>query len=242
MRARLAAKTSDSGSTWVASTLTTNLTAAFLFARAIVPKMVARGSGHLVTIGSISDYIGRRQTYMIFFVVGAGLYSIVPTTGRMGALVPFVLSYVAIMSMYGGGFATIPAYLRDMFGTVQVGAIHGRLLTAWSTAGVLGPVLEWIGRNKDVQIMIWDGLPVLFGVLATAKVLLALWVARRLWRSGLLQQRTLVAGAALWCAVLDVVRNSVQHAPDARSGQGQRCNGDDRDQRDDQRILDEPLS
>src|SRR5256714_12376044 len=59
----------------------------------------------------------------------------------MGSVALFVLGYVVIMSMYGGGFATIPAYLRDMFGVIQVGAIHGRLLTAWSVAGVLGPVL-----------------------------------------------------------------------------------------------------
>jgi MFS family permease len=90
---------------------------------------------------SLSDYIGRRATYATFFVLGAVVYSAIPGIGRAGAVVPFVLCYVVILSMYGGGFATIPAYLRDMFGTMQVGAIHGRLLTAWSTAGVLGPVL-----------------------------------------------------------------------------------------------------
>jgi MFS family permease len=90
---------------------------------------------------SLSDYIGRRATYATFFALGALLYAIVPSTGRMGSVALFVLCYAVILSMYGGGFATIPAYLRDMFGTMQVGAIHGRLLTAWSTAGVLGPVL-----------------------------------------------------------------------------------------------------
>jgi MFS family permease len=90
---------------------------------------------------SLSDYIGRRATYATFFTLGVMLYSAVPSIGRAGNVVFFVASYVVILTMYGGGFATIPAYLRDMFGTMQVGAIHGRLLTAWSTAGVLGPVL-----------------------------------------------------------------------------------------------------
>jgi MFS family permease len=90
---------------------------------------------------SLSDVIGRKSTYAIFFTLGAILYATIPTTGRMGSIVLFVLGYAVILSMYGGGFATIPAYLRDLFGTMQVGAIHGRLLTAWSTAGVLGPVL-----------------------------------------------------------------------------------------------------
>ena len=90
---------------------------------------------------SLSDYIGRRATYATFFLLGAVLYASVPSVGRAGSVAAFVLCYAVILSMYGGGFATIPAYLRDMFGTMQVGAIHGRLLTAWSTAGVLGPVL-----------------------------------------------------------------------------------------------------
>ena len=90
---------------------------------------------------SLSDYIGRRATYTTFFALGTVLYAAIPSIGRMGNVPLFVLGNVVILSMYGGGFATIPAYLRDMFGTLQVGAIHGRLLTAWSTAGVLGPVL-----------------------------------------------------------------------------------------------------
>ncbi|HEX4496971.1 MAG TPA: OFA family MFS transporter [Thermoanaerobaculia bacterium] len=90
---------------------------------------------------SLSDAIGRKATYAIFFTLGALLYAFIPTTGTMGSIALFVLGYAIILSMYGGGFATIPAYLRDLFGTMQVGAIHGRLLTAWSTAGVLGPVL-----------------------------------------------------------------------------------------------------
>jgi MFS family permease len=102
---------------------------------------------------TFSDHIGRKATYAIYFALGAALYALVPSTGRAGNVVLFVGCYSVIMSMYGGGFATIPAYLRDEFGTMHVGAIHGRLLTAWSLAGVAGPVLvnylrEWqIGQG-----------------------------------------------------------------------------------------------
>jgi MFS family permease len=104
---------------------------------------------------STSDYIGRRNTYMIFFLLGIVLYSAVPTLGHLGQMGLFVAAFCVILSMYGGGFATIPAYLRDMFGTYQVGAIHGRLLTAWSVAGVLGPVLV----NYLRQYQIDNGVP-----------------------------------------------------------------------------------
>jgi len=87
---------------------------------------------------STSDYIGRRNTYFVFFALGILLYSTVPSIGYAGSIPLFVAAFVIILSMYGGGFATIPAYLRDVFGTMHVGAIHGRLLTAWSAAGVLG--------------------------------------------------------------------------------------------------------
>ena len=99
---------------------------------------------------SLSDAIGRRATYGIFFALGAALYATVPGIGRSGSVIVFVAAYAVILSMYGGGFATIPAYLRDVFGTLQVGAIHGRLLTAWSTAGVLGPVL--VNYIREYQI------------------------------------------------------------------------------------------
>jgi len=99
---------------------------------------------------STSDYIGRRATYATFFLLGGVLYALIPTTGHIHSIALFVLGYVVIMSMYGGGFATIPAYLRDLFGTLQVGAIHGRLLTAWSVAGVLGPVL--VNYIREYQI------------------------------------------------------------------------------------------
>jgi len=104
---------------------------------------------------STSDYIGRRNTYMVFFLLGILLYAAVPTLGHIGSTALFVAAFCVILSMYGGGFATIPAYLRDMFGTYQVGAIHGRLLTAWSVAGVLGPVLV----NYIRQYQIDNGVP-----------------------------------------------------------------------------------
>jgi MFS family permease len=90
---------------------------------------------------SCSDYIGRKPTYMVFFLLGLTLYASIPWTAAAGSLALFVGFFCIILSMYGGGFATVPAYLADLFGTRMVGAIHGRLLTAWSTAGVLGPVL-----------------------------------------------------------------------------------------------------
>ncbi|MGZ4959432.1 MAG: L-lactate MFS transporter [Methylomonas sp.] len=104
---------------------------------------------------SASDFLGRKNTYFIFFVVGAGLYAAVPEAGMSGNMALFVLLYAIIMSMYGGGFSTIPAYLADIFGTRFVGGIHGRLLTAWSTAGVLGPVLV----NYIREYQIGQGIP-----------------------------------------------------------------------------------
>lgn len=100
---------------------------------------------------STSDYIGRKATYAIFFVLGVILYAAVPWTGKSGNVFLFVLFYGIILSMYGGGFATIPAYLRDVFGVRYVGAIHGRLLTAWSVAGVLGPVLVNYIRQYQID-------------------------------------------------------------------------------------------
>jgi MFS family permease len=102
-----------------------------------------------------SDYIGRKNTYFVFLGLGAVLYALIPSTGDLGSVVLFVVGFAVIISMYGGGFATIPAYLRDMFGTMQVGAIHGRLLTAWSAAGVAGPVLV----NYIREFQIESGVP-----------------------------------------------------------------------------------
>ncbi len=104
---------------------------------------------------SMSDFLGRKTTYTVFFLLGAVLYAIVPSAGRAGSIAVFVACYCVILSMYGGGFSTIPAYLRDIFGTMHVGAIHGRLLTAWSAAGVFGPVIV----NYMRQYQIAHGVP-----------------------------------------------------------------------------------
>jgi len=90
---------------------------------------------------SLSDVIGRKITYMIFFLLGITLYFSAPLAGEAGRIAAFVTIFCVILTMYGGGFATIPAYLADIFGTQHVGAIHGRLLTAWSVAGIVGPVV-----------------------------------------------------------------------------------------------------
>ncbi len=90
---------------------------------------------------SASDRLGRKQTYAVFFLAGIALYAAAPWAAHSGNKALFVAFSCLILSMYGGGFATVPAYLADVFGTQFVGAIHGRLLTAWSVAGVLGPIL-----------------------------------------------------------------------------------------------------
>jgi MFS family permease len=100
---------------------------------------------------SLSDHIGRKGTYGVFFLLGIVLYSSIPWTTASGNLPLFVLFFGVILSMYGGGFATIPAYLSDLFGTKMVGAIHGRLLTAWSAAGVLGPFLLGYFRQAELD-------------------------------------------------------------------------------------------
>ena len=90
---------------------------------------------------SLSDRIGRKATYFAFFLLGVLLYGAVPSLAHSGSLALFVAFFCVILSMYGGGFATVPAYLADLFGTRFVGAIHGRLLTAWAAAGIFGPVV-----------------------------------------------------------------------------------------------------
>src|SRR5581483_2678972 len=99
---------------------------------------------------SMSDYLGRKLTYYTFFVLGIVLYASAPWSGHYGHVALFVGAFCIILSMYGGGFSTVPAYLADMFGTQMVGAIHGRLLTAWSVAGVIGPVL--IANLRQAQL------------------------------------------------------------------------------------------
>ena len=104
---------------------------------------------------SLSDKLGRKATYACFFTLGTALYAIVPFAGRTGSVAFFVASFCLILTMYGGGFATIPAYLADVFGPKYVSAVHGRLLTAWSAAGVFGPVLV----NYIRQYQIDNGVP-----------------------------------------------------------------------------------
>ncbi|MEO3478002.1 OFA family MFS transporter [Phaeobacter sp. CAU 1743] len=112
---------------------------------------------------STSDFIGRKNTYHAFFILGTILYLSIPYFATAGAanpsmfyLIGFYVATMIIFSMYGGGFATIPAYLADMFGTMHVGGIHGRLLTAWSTAGVLGPLAITSLRQMSVNNAITD--------------------------------------------------------------------------------------
>jgi MFS family permease len=97
---------------------------------------------------STSDLIGRKNVYRGYLGVGALLYLVIALTGNSSKLL-FILCAMIILSFYGGGFATVPAYLKDLFGTYQVGAIHGRLLTAWSVAGVLGPLI--VDKIADTQ-------------------------------------------------------------------------------------------
>jgi len=104
---------------------------------------------------SFSDFIGRKATYCVFFLLGIALYASAPWAGNAGQVALFVAFFCIILTMYGGGFSTIPAYLADLFGTQHVGAIHGRVLTAWSVAGILGPVVVNYIREYQLQ----RGLP-----------------------------------------------------------------------------------
>jgi MFS family permease len=99
---------------------------------------------------SMSDFFGRKMTYTIFFILGAVCYASLPSSAAAGNQLLFVGAVCIILSMYGGGFATVPAYLADLFGTQMVGAIHGRLLTAWATAGILGPVV--VNYMREYQL------------------------------------------------------------------------------------------
>lgn len=99
---------------------------------------------------SFSDKIGRKMVFSLYFGLGLILYAAVPSLGHLSSYVWFIAAFCVIYSMYGGGFSTVPAYLRDLFGTYHLSAIHGRLLTAWATAGVLGPVL--VNYIRQMQI------------------------------------------------------------------------------------------
>jgi MFS family permease len=100
---------------------------------------------------SLSDKIGRKMTYFAIFILGIALYCLLPTWGHLGLAAAFVASICIILTMYGGGFATLPAYLADIFGPQMVGAIHGRLLTAWSAAGIVGPFLIAYIREFEIN-------------------------------------------------------------------------------------------
>jgi MFS family permease len=129
---------------------------------------------------SVSDYIGRRNTYTIFFVVQFVLFLLIPRLAASGNWIVFEMSLFTVFTMYGGGFATIPAFLADIFGPDNVGAIHGALLTAWSAAAVVGPVIitELSNRAKAAlppgadRIHIYDTpLQILAGLLAVGFLL-----------------------------------------------------------------------
>ena len=130
-----------------------------MFKGAITPEAAAGFVGllSLFNMGgrfvwsSASDYLGRQNTYFLFFALGTFLYSMLPTLSGEANIVLFIAASAVILSMYGGGFSTIPAYLADIFGTKYVGGIHGRLLTAWATAGVLGPVLVNYIREYQIE-------------------------------------------------------------------------------------------
>ncbi|MGJ5892339.1 OFA family MFS transporter [Streptomyces niveiscabiei] len=124
---------------------------------------------------SASDLIGRKNIYRVYLGAGALMYALIATFGDSSKPL-FVVCALVILSFYGGGFATIPAYLKDLFGTYQVGAIHGRLLTAWSTAGVLGPlIVNWIAdrqeeAGKDGASLYTVSLFIMIGLLAVGFV------------------------------------------------------------------------
>ncbi|WEF53110.1 OFA family MFS transporter [[Pseudomonas] carboxydohydrogena] len=119
-------------------------------AAGLVGLMSLFNMGGRFSWASLSDYIGRRNTYFVFMCLGFVLYITVPYAGGSGNVVLFVCCFLVIVSMYGGGFSTVPAYLRDLFGTRYVGAIHGILLTAWSAAGVAGPVIVNYLREYNI--------------------------------------------------------------------------------------------
>ncbi|MCH1866408.1 OFA family MFS transporter [Nocardioides sp. CFH 31398] len=123
---------------------------------------IANMAGRFVW-STTSDKIGRKPTYMLYLGGGAILYALFATVGS-SSIVVFLLLAVLMLSFYGGGFATIPAYLRDLFGTLQVGAIHGRLLTAWSAAGVAGPLI--LNGILDLTGAVTIALFVMVGLLA----------------------------------------------------------------------------
>src|SRR5579864_5474275 len=151
-----------------------------LEAAAVVSLISIFNAGGRFFWASLSDYIGRRNTYTIFFVVQVGLFLLIPWLAANNLWAVFLASLFVVFTMYGGGFATIPAFLADLFGEGSVGAIHGALLTAWSAAAVAGPLIitELSNRAKaalapgDSHVHIYDfPLQVLAGLLAVGFLL-----------------------------------------------------------------------
>jgi MFS family permease len=151
-----------------------------LQAAAVVSLISLFNAGGRFFWASLSDYIGRRNTYLTFFVVQLILFLLIPGMAGRGEWLLFELALFVVFTMYGGGFATIPAFLADMFGEENVGAIHGVLLTAWSAAAIAGPVIitELSNRAKAnlppgaSKIHIYDQpLEVLAGLLAIGFIL-----------------------------------------------------------------------
>lgn len=104
------------------------------------------GLGRIVW-STISDYIGRRNTYIMFFLLEiVAFYMLASVTDSF----LFQALIFLIITCYGGGFSCMPAYLSDLFGTKQLSAIHGRILTAWGLAGIAGPLLlSWIKETTN---------------------------------------------------------------------------------------------
>jgi MFS family permease len=149
-------------------------------AAAVVSIISLFNAGGRFMWASGSDYIGRRNTYTIFFVLQVVLFLLIPGIASRGSWLLFQISLFIIFTMYGGGFATIPAFLADIFGPENVGAIHGALLTAWSAAAIAGPVIitELSNRAKAAlppggnRVHIYDNpLQVLAALLAVGFVL-----------------------------------------------------------------------
>jgi MFS family permease len=151
-----------------------------LEAAAVVSLISLFNAGGRFFWASCSDYIGRRNTYLVFFVVQVALFLTIPGFAARGQWVLFEAALFVVFTMYGGGFATIPAFLADMFGAENVGAIHGVILTAWSAAAIVGPVIitELSSRAKASlapgasRIHIYDQpLEVLAAMLAVGLIL-----------------------------------------------------------------------
>jgi MFS family permease len=151
-----------------------------LQAAAVVSLISLFNAGGRFLWASASDYLGRRNTYTTFFVVQVALFVLIPRLAASGAWVPFEICLFIVFTMYGGGFSTIPAFLADIFGPENVGAIHGAVLTAWSAAAIVGPMIitELSNRAKAAlppggdRVHIYDTpLEVLAALLAVGFVL-----------------------------------------------------------------------